>query len=57
VSDLPDLMTAPEVMAFLRISQTTLKRWIAAGKITVSMVGGRQRFARADVLAQIEVRP
>lgn len=54
MSDLAEQMKAPEVMVYLRISRTTLNRWIKIGKLPVSMVGGRQRFARDDVLAQIE---
>lgn len=53
---LPEMMKAPEVMAFLRISRTTLNRWIETGKLPLLKVGGRQRFDRNDVLAQIERR-
>jgi excisionase family DNA binding protein len=45
-----DLMTLQEVCEFLRISESTMRRYIKAGKVKYSKEGKDYRFKKADIL-------
>ncbi len=45
-----DLMTLQEVLAFLNISESTLRRHIKAGKVKYTKEGKDYRFKKADIL-------
>src|SRR3954463_8509836 len=48
-----DLLDIREAAEFLRVSETSLRRWTNAGRLPCLRIGGRQerRFRRADLLA------
>ncbi len=54
-----DLLDIRQAAAFLRVSQTSLRRWTNAGSLPCLRVGGRRerRFRRSDLLAQLEQHP
>lgn len=53
-----DLMTTPEVLAELRISDPTLRRWIALGLIPAYKTPtGTLRFKAEDVRALLQPHP
>lgn len=45
-----DLMTLQEVCEFLSISESTMRRYIKAGKVKYSKEGKDYRFKKADIL-------
>jgi excisionase family DNA binding protein len=45
-----DLMTLQEVCEFLNISESTMRRYIKAGKVKYSKEGKDYRFNKADIL-------
>jgi len=45
-----DLMTLQEVCAFLNISESTMRRYIKAGKVKFSKEGKDYRFKKSDIL-------
>jgi excisionase family DNA binding protein len=45
-----DLMTLQEVCEFLNISESTMRRYIKAGKVKFSKEGKDYRFKKADIL-------
>jgi len=45
-----DLMTLQEVCTFLNISESTMRRYIKAGKVKFSKEGKDYRFKKADIL-------
>lgn len=49
------LMTPSEIVAYLRISHTTLERYLNAGMPCLRLPG-RRRFIKADVLQWIQER-
>jgi transcriptional repressor of dcmA and dcmR len=51
----PELLDIKEAAAFLRVSQTSLRRWTNAGLLPCVRIGGRRerRFRRADLEAFI----
>jgi excisionase family DNA binding protein len=52
-----EVMTATEASRLLGVDQTTLKRWVKAGRIThFRTAGGHMRFRRRDVDAFIAAR-
>jgi excisionase family DNA binding protein len=57
----PELLDIREAAEFLRVSETSLRRWTNAGRLPCLRVGGRRerRFRRSDLLAFIgsENRP
>src|SRR5690242_12315566 len=59
MSDPPDLLDIKEAARFLRVSETSLRRWTNAGQLACLRVGRRRerRFRRADLLAFMEERP
>jgi excisionase family DNA binding protein len=52
-----ELLDIREAAEFLRVSETSLRRWTNAGRLPCLRVGGRRerRFRRADLLALIGV--
>jgi len=50
-----DLLDIREAAEFLRVSETSLRRWTNAGRLPCLRIGGRRerRFRRADLLAFI----
>jgi excisionase family DNA binding protein len=50
---LTDLLDIREAAEFLRVSETSLRRWTNAGQLPCLRIGGRRerRFRRADLLA------
>jgi excisionase family DNA binding protein len=59
MSDRIELLDIKQAAAFLRVSQTSLRRWTNAGRLPCFRVGGRseRRFQRKDLLALLEQRP
>jgi excisionase family DNA binding protein len=49
----PELLDIAQAAAFLRVSETSLRRWTNAGRLRCFRLGGRRerRFRRADLLA------
>jgi excisionase family DNA binding protein len=45
-----DLMTLQEVCSFLNISESTIRRYIKAGKVKYTKEGKDYRFKKADIL-------
>ena len=52
MEDLPQLLTVNEAAGLLRVSRRTLTRWIAAGVIASTRIGGR-RLILADALGEL----
>lgn len=48
-----EVMTLEEVAQFLRVSERTVQRLIADGKLTGIKVGRQWRFRQADVVAAL----
>src|SRR3954463_16496968 len=48
-----DLLDIREAAEFLRVSETSLRRWTNAGRLRCLRIGGRRerRFRRSDLLA------
>jgi excisionase family DNA binding protein len=59
MSDPQDLLDIKEAARFLKVSETSLRRWTNAGQLACLRVGRRRerRFRRADLLAFMEERP
>ena len=55
-SGMADLLDISEAAAFLRVSETSLRRWTNAGRLRCLRVGGRRerRFRRDDLLAFLD---
>src|SRR5947207_14887740 len=53
MADDQKFLTIAEAAAFLRVSETSLRRWTNSGKLRSFRVGGRneRRFLREDLLA------
>jgi excisionase family DNA binding protein len=52
-----DLLTPQEAMQALRISDSTLVRWVASGRLpALYLPSGYRRFRRADVEALLTER-
>ncbi|HZZ82103.1 MAG TPA: excisionase family DNA-binding protein [Gemmataceae bacterium] len=52
---MPDDPVSPkEAAKLLKVSGTTIRSWIAAGKMPAVRIGGRFWMDRADVLAKVE---
>lgn len=45
-----DLMTLQEACAFLQISESTMRRYIKAGKVKYQKVGKDYRFKKSDIV-------
>jgi excisionase family DNA binding protein len=43
------LMTAPEVMEYLKISKVTLYKWMKHKKLPFHKLGGRYRYRRSEI--------
>ena len=54
-----ELLDIREAAEFLRVSETSLRRWTNAGRLPCLRIGGRRerRFRRADLLAFVGVTP
>ena len=54
-----DLLDIREAAEFLRVSETSLRRWTNAGRLPCLRIGGRRerRFRRSDLLAFAEGEP
>ena len=52
-ADMAELLDIREAAAFLRVSETSLRRWTNAGQLPCLRIGGRheRRFRRTDLLA------
>jgi excisionase family DNA binding protein len=46
--ELPDILTADEVAAYLRVSRTTVCRWCSDGKLPAFRIGRGWRITRDD---------
>ena len=55
----PELLDISQAAALLQVSETSLRRWTNAGRLTCFRVGGRRerRFRRVDLLAFLEAHP
>lgn len=51
-----DLLTVAEVAAFTKVSEQTVRRWLAEGRITHQYVGRQIRIYRHDVEAFFRVK-
>ena len=49
-----DMLTYAQVAKLLQVSERTIKRLVASGRLKSSRVGRQRRFARADVEAYLE---
>src|ERR1700752_518419 len=54
-----ELLDIREAAEFLRVSETSLRRWTNAGRLPCLRIGGRQerRFRRSDLLALLGLEP
>ncbi len=54
-----ELLDIKQAARFLKVSETSLRRWTNAGRLACLRVGGRRerRFRRADLLAMMEEQP
>ncbi|AKC02892.1 HTH DNA binding protein [Gordonia phage Gmala1] len=51
VENLPDMLTASEVMEFFRVSRTTVGEWLKNGSLPGSMKIGRDwRIPKTDII-------
>ncbi len=50
-SAVPRLFSIATVAAHLDVSQKTVRRWIAAGELTVHQIGGQLRVSEPDLAA------
>ena len=59
MNDSQDLLDIKEAAQFLKVSETSLRRWTNAGRLACLRVGRRRerRFRREDLLAFMEERP
>lgn len=49
-----DLLTAPEVARLLRVAQSTVRKWIAAGSVPfVELPGGDYRIPRMELVRRL----
>ena len=48
------LLTAPEVAEFFRVSERTVRAWTAAGTLRAVRIGGRVRYRRATLEKLLE---
>ncbi len=57
--DLSDLLDIAQAAEFLKVSETSLRRWTNAGRLACVRVGGRRerRFRRKDLLKFLEQQP
>lgn len=51
---LPGLMLISEVASYLRKTERTIRRWIAAGQVPAVRIGGATYIREADLLALID---
>src|SRR5258706_5072296 len=56
-ADMAELLDIREAAAFLRVSETSLRRWTNAGRLPCLRIGGRRerRFRRTDLLTFLGV--
>src|SRR3989441_11215587 len=54
-----DLLDIKQAARFLKVSETSLRRWTNAGRLACLRVGRKRerRFRRADLLAFVEEQP
>ena len=59
MSDQDELLDIKQAAQFLKVSETSLRRWTNAGRLACLRVGRRRerRFRRADLLAFVEQQP
>lgn len=50
----PDLISLPAAAKLIAVHGSTLRRWIASGKLAAWRVGGCYRVSRQDVLALVK---
>lgn len=50
----PQFMTRKEVAGLMRVTERTVTRWIALGRLRVVRIGGTLRFDRRSVIRSIE---
>lgn len=48
-----EVLTYPQAAAVLQVGESTLRRYVAEGKIKPSRIGGHVRFVRSELLRQI----
>jgi excisionase family DNA binding protein len=53
---LPRLLTLPEVAAYLRVNQKTVRRWVTARRIPCVRIGTRLRFQVGDIASWVRQR-
>jgi excisionase family DNA binding protein len=51
-----ELLTVPEVAAWLKLKPKTVYEWAARGKLPCIRLGGLLRFSRADVSLWLDAR-
>src|SRR5690348_458674 len=58
-SDTEDLLDIKQAARFLRVSETSLRRWTNTGRLACLRIGRKRerRFRRADLLALLEAQP
>lgn len=58
ISNLPELLTVKETARFLRLSETTIRRWAKAGVIAAAPIGDTKsthyRFYRDTLLEMVK---
>ena len=59
MDDRDELLDIKQAARFLRVSETSLRRWTASGRLPCLRVGGRRerRFRRSDLVAFLEEEP
>lgn len=48
-----EVLTLREAAAFLKLSETTLRRLVAAGEVPSTKVGGSLRFLKSELIATV----
>ena len=53
---LPPLFSIPEVAAWFKVSQKTVRRWIERGDLTTHKIGRQIRITEPDLLTFLRLR-
>lgn len=56
-ADSNSLMTVNEVAEYLRVSTSTIWRWLREGKLSSIKIGNSRRFQREDIMRMAGVEP
>lgn len=53
-TQVPDLLTVPEVARLLRVGESTVRKWVAAGRVPfLELPGGDYRIPRLDLIRSL----